>query len=72
MFVEARLAAIRDCVDLRVFHSERIVIWCLHDRRINDSNGLWQLHLISELVMQIYRRQEQILREKVQEVNDEK
>ena len=64
VLVEAWLVAFCDCVDLVILYPKSIVARLAHDRRINYRYRLGKLHLIPELIVQIYRREEQILQER--------
>ena len=63
VLVEARKIAVLNRAELGVLYPEGLVAWRGNNWRVNDGNGLRQLHLVPKLVVQIYRRQEKVLKQ---------
>ena len=65
MLVEAGLVTSFNIFDLIIFYTKGVVARLTHNWRVDYRDGLGKLHLVPELIVQIYWRQEQILNKEI-------
>ena len=61
VLMEALLVTVHDVRLLGVLNSECVIGWLSDARRVHDGDGFVELGLVPQLVMQIYRGQEDII-----------